>query len=219
KLMWNGRRDAIEIRRVLHASVGCVWDLQLVDITSRSLRGDQTGRAGIDDSSHPLHTVSDMDLGGIFALTSVYDVLKVHNVKGGPEPGPELDADDPRWMERPLPPDFLRHAERDILLIARTYQIFSSRGYLRHEYQLLLEQQSSRYINMFNKPIEKSIFATSGTLPMDVLNDPELDHTPKKQCNKCHRTLSAPCFVLSKYPHKRKRPQTTCKVCFVNKER
>ena len=81
KIMWDGRREAIELRREFGTEIGRPWDLQLVDITSRKLRGDANERKDIKKQWHPLAAVAHMDLEGVHALTSINNVLKAHNIE------------------------------------------------------------------------------------------------------------------------------------------
>ncbi|KAH7063014.1 ribonuclease H-like domain-containing protein [Auriculariales sp. MPI-PUGE-AT-0066] len=204
KLVWDGRMDAIELQREFGIKFGRPWDLQLADIPSRKQRGDITGRSGITESTHPLHSVSHMDLDGIFNLTSLKKVLDIHNASGGSD-APQGKTDHSRWMHRPLPRDLVSYAENDIAIIARVYQIFSSRGYIRRNNQVLLEQQSARYVNMHPGPVPgNSPYHTSNLLPMDILDDPDLSSGRKKRCSKCKRVRGG---KISVHPH--------CKVCNV----
>jgi len=81
KLMWDGRRDSIEIRREFDIEIGRPWDLQLVDITSRKLRGIVGGHEFPARTSQPLSCMTHVDFADVHTLTSLKSVLTVHGVR------------------------------------------------------------------------------------------------------------------------------------------
>ncbi|KAH7063013.1 ribonuclease H-like domain-containing protein [Auriculariales sp. MPI-PUGE-AT-0066] len=217
KLLWDGRMDSIEFRREFGITLGRAWDLQLVDVNSRKYWGDRSGRQSITQRWHALHSVRHMDLDGVYSLSGLKNVLKDHGLFTVQA---REHVDHSRWMERPLPADYLRYAKRDIELIARVYQVFSSRGYMPEDRQQLLEEQSKRYHNIHDGPlVRETIFNSSNILPMDVLNEPSHEETLLKQCDKCSRKLSPASFEYASLKNGRKLSHQTCKVCRIAQAR
>jgi len=80
KVFWDGRLDAVELRRTLGVSICRPCDLQIVDITSRKARGDLNNRKWVHIPWHPLHHVQHMDISGVHALTGLKSAPRVHGV-------------------------------------------------------------------------------------------------------------------------------------------
>jgi exonuclease 3'-5' domain-containing protein 1 len=80
KVFWDGRMDAVELRRTLGVSICRPCDLQIVDINSRRARGDLNGRKWVNIPWHPLHFVQHMDLNDVHALIGLKSAPRVHGL-------------------------------------------------------------------------------------------------------------------------------------------
>ena len=88
KVVWDGRMDAIEFKRSFGIIINKVWDLQLLDITTRALRGDQDGRKNIHRFWHPLNLVAHLNIDGVHGLTGLKKAMKAHFISDTVVPGP-----------------------------------------------------------------------------------------------------------------------------------
>lgn len=130
KVFWDGRMDAVELRRSLGVTICRPCDLQIVDINSRKARGDLNGRKWVNIPWHPLHHVQHLDISGVHGLTGLKSAPKVHGVghlvaSASPsnsvcllrshtvaDARDELPVDHELWMHRPLPNHYLDYALR-----------------------------------------------------------------------------------------------------------
>ncbi|KAH7108428.1 ribonuclease H-like domain-containing protein [Auriculariales sp. MPI-PUGE-AT-0066] len=215
KVFWDGRMDAVELRRTLGVSICRPCDLQIVDINSRKPRGDLNGRKWVSIPWHPLHHVAHMDLTDVHGLIGLKSAPRVHGLSNLiTNTREELPVDHEMWMNRPLPTHYLDYALKDIVLLAALYQIFSARGYMLPYHDPTLESQSVRYLNIHNAPLPADEqYLKSNLLPMEILQEPL--ERPARQCDKCQRWLTEQSFLFPVLLRGAMSRHTTCKVCFV----
>jgi len=87
KVVWDGKMDAIEFKRTFGITINKVWDLQLLDITTRARRGDRDGRKFINRPWHPLKLVAHLDLDGVYTLTGLKQAMRAHYISDTVVPG------------------------------------------------------------------------------------------------------------------------------------
>jgi len=114
-----------------------------------------------------------------------------------------------QWMERPLGPDLLDYAIKDIHLINMIYRHFLIQSYLTRTKEML--EASERYISINSdlrmKPNRSDCYRSSPVLPLDILEEPK---GILYDCDGCQRELSLGCFH-----HTLWKRQKMCRVCRV----
>lgn len=219
KIVWDGRLDCLELRRTYGVELQGVLDLQLADIASRAVRG-VSDRSRKYNRGHPLNLVKFLDTEGIYGLSSLKRVLDEHDFRRTAPRNSNVRISHDRWMQRPLPQEYLRYAAGDIYELALVFSFFQSRWYVGSWLfpKPELEEQSARYVNIHaGRPIQQgNIYQSSNLCPLDILTVPA---GPRSQCNKCRRMLSRACFLYKDGPVRGPIDVTTahtsCKVCYL----
>ncbi|KZV84860.1 hypothetical protein EXIGLDRAFT_805550 [Exidia glandulosa HHB12029] len=222
KIVWDGRKDAIELRRTFgpNATFGRVLDLQVANVVSRPDDEIRKYRA-----RHPLNLICHYDTTGVHALTALKSALGLHGVQDNFYSRNQPVFDHNAWMDRPLPRSYLDYAANDISLISRVYSLFQQRGYVSSGSQQRpeLEVQSSRYINMHLTPIPKDdAYRMSSLMPLEILSVPDSNESTRRECTKCHRSLSVASFTYRVGPTGSRGATGVydeCKVCYLLSER
>ncbi|CAL1709466.1 unnamed protein product [Somion occarium] len=202
KMMWDGRGDYLEILLYYGVSMQGVWDLQVAEVASRSLRREtddqrlgrivyraQYGWKAVRRDRHLFEGIHMVEgLNGVVAQYNVGDnlakdaeVVAMHKA-GGSE----------RWMRRPLPDRLVQYAANDIYLIAMVYTFFIKNCWILPE----LQAQSARYIFQETTREQKDLRQRNGAgryLPLGVLSDPALSG-PLYECLLCTRSLDLSCY-------------------------
>ncbi|KIJ53721.1 hypothetical protein M422DRAFT_25525 [Sphaerobolus stellatus SS14] len=225
KVMWDGRMDFTEIYHTYGTTIENVLDLQIAEIMSRGRRGE-TERKRMERLAtfFRLKALQDApeEYEQIQVVLGMQRCLEEHRLIRTPE-----EAKDPqmkgvfrtaaeRWMERPLTPDLLDYAIKDIHLINIVYRHFLIQSYLSRINSIL--DASQRYVSINSdlrmKPSRLDCYRSSPVLPLDILEEPK---GILYECEGCRRMLSVVCFQHTLW--KRQRMCRVCRVVGVRKGR
>ncbi|TDL16874.1 hypothetical protein BD410DRAFT_590104 [Rickenella mellea] len=217
KIVWDGRNDYSELYHGLGAPICNVLDLQIADLMSRMMRGENEERRIKRLASRYLShfAIGRMQCDGVHALNGLGVALQEHHIIGSSGKDATVSkmhstGQSITWMDRPLPSTLISYASHDVQMIAALYKHFDDSGYLSNIPTLL--KQSERYVSIHRdsgRPRRDDMYSSSNLLPLDVLWPAE---DPAKCCDRCARVLSMEHFPLGK---KRKYviSYPTCKVC------
>lgn len=217
KIVWDGRLDCVELRRTYGVELRGVLDLQLADIASRAITGvsDQTKKY---QRWHPLHDVRFLDTEGVHCLSSLKNVLSAHGVQPSGPKTPNAKISHDRWLEHPLPKEYLGYAAGDIYELERVFTVFQCRSYVgtRNRPRPELEEQSARYVNMHaGRPIRQgNIYQSSNLFPLEILTLPPPGGA-RAHCDKCGRLLGMASFTYRSGRAGAPTVHASCKVCFI----
>ena len=100
-----------------------------------------------------------------------------------------MTVDHQGWMERPLSPEHLNYAARDVLLIHNLFDTFEAAGWTR----LLSIEESMRYVTFHkhSQPKAEDQYKHHSLLPLSILNP------PFKKCVGCERELPFESFAMT----------------------
>ncbi|EJD48685.1 hypothetical protein AURDEDRAFT_150817 [Auricularia subglabra TFB-10046 SS5] len=221
KIVWDGRLDCVEMRRSYGVELRGVLDLQVADIASRAITG-VSAQTKKYQRWNPLHTVRFLDTEGIHCLASLKSVLAAHGVKSSGPKSPNGKISHDRWLERPLPEEYLTYAAGDIYELERVFTFFRSRSYVgtRNQPRPVLEEQSARYVAMHSGPVQQgNIYHSSNLFPLEILTPAALSYGRMSRCGKCYRLLSEASFTYRDGNVRGRFVAPTvhgnCKVCYI----
>ncbi|TDL16867.1 hypothetical protein BD410DRAFT_730761 [Rickenella mellea] len=217
KVVWDGRQDYSELYHGLGTPICNVLDLQIVDVMSRTIRGEIEQRRIWRLGSRALsnRAVAAMQCEGVHAVNGLGKALQEHGVTGVSGKDTTVSSmhsagQSITWMYRPLPSTLISYASHDLQMIASLYNHFNNRGYLSDLPTLL--EQSKRFVSIHRdrgRPTRNNIYRSSNLLPLGILHPIE---GPTKLCDKCNRPLSSEHFpTVGKGLQSGRR--ATCKVC------
>ena len=192
KIVFDGRMDSSELYHGWNVSLRGVLDLQLADVESRRLRGededDQLSRLspylhrreifGQPNSYSTVHKLCGLEQ-CIEEHKIITDELKekkpsedIISVQQLCEGGhtltffPVVNHHD--WLIRPLPEPYLRYSSRDVYMIGTLYAHFKEQGYIIND---RLSAQSARYLSISHneRPRATDEFKRHPLLPLHIL--------------------------------------------------
>ncbi|KAI0795041.1 ribonuclease H-like domain-containing protein [Abortiporus biennis] len=170
KIMFDGRKDFSEFYHGHGVHLRGVLDLQVADLSSRSLRGED-----VKDQFRRL---------GTYAIKSDLDrnrnlYMQVHKLNGLfgclEEFGIEFDegakVDHGQWLVRPLSSEYLTYSGKDLLAIEKLFAHLKGQGFIN---TAELERSSQQYIEMWisGQPNDRT---GHGFLPLDLLYKSAMD--------------------------------------------
>ncbi|KAJ7510699.1 ribonuclease H-like domain-containing protein [Mycena galericulata] len=179
-----------------------VVDLQLADVKSRALRGEEPGSDAQLGRLSP-HYLPRKEVRtnlalyrGVHRLAGLERAIREHAVDVGKRQlktkGQFVHTG---WSSRPLPPKYLKYAANDIALIAALYSKFAVEGYI----DACLPSQSARYAHMWThdthtQPMARDAYKLHALLPLNILDPPAAATDLRKSCIGCGRDLPQNCF-------------------------
>ncbi|KAJ3727731.1 ribonuclease H-like domain-containing protein [Lentinula raphanica] len=197
KVFYDGRRDWCAFYYTYKVRIRNVLDLQLVDLTSRFMRGE--GTAQQRQRLLRLFTLeqikqNEAKFAHVHVLNGLAASLKEHVFLYKRPLGlnkQRVDHDD--WLIRPLPIDYLHYAAQDVEIIHVLYAYFIQAGYITRN--PFLFSQSEHYISLWSDAIPEpdDVYRANPLLPLEILQIPELSVTsssPSFLCQGCSRALS-----------------------------
>ncbi|KAJ3769831.1 ribonuclease H-like domain-containing protein [Lentinula raphanica] len=203
KVFYDGRRDWCAFYYTYKVRIRNVLDLQLVDLTSRFMRGE--GTAQQRQRLLRLFTLeqikqNEAKFAHVHVLNGLAASLKEHVFLYKRPLGlnkQRVDHDD--WLIRPLPIDYLHYAAQDVEIIHVLYAYFIQAGYITRN--PFLFSQSEHYISLWSDAIPEpdDVYRANPLLPLEILQIPELSVTsssPSFLCQGCSRALSPLSFHI-----------------------
>ncbi|EIN13050.1 hypothetical protein PUNSTDRAFT_131272 [Punctularia strigosozonata HHB-11173 SS5] len=204
KLVWDGRMDFIEIWSVYGIPLNGVLDLQIVEVVSRVLAGE-------DDNQRLGRMARMLGAKEVFRGKTRWKYDDIHRLCGMNECvkqcgfGSDYTKDEAVvrmhrnlgsafWMDRPLSSQLLHYAAQDIKMISLIYEHFTTAGLLKDNMLPLLLDQCKRYVSLHQQSgrVEQgNSFRSNGFLPLDILKMPSQD---RRVCSGCNRFISAKYF-------------------------
>ncbi|EIM90484.1 uncharacterized protein STEHIDRAFT_154302 [Stereum hirsutum FP-91666 SS1] len=219
KIVWDGRMDysALHHSSDLHVDLNHVLDLQVVDLHSRTVRGE--GKADhlkrLRDGCVLARLLQRDDAWwryrNVRRVSSLLQAVKEHRPEGF-ERFKKDRVNHNLWSTRPLPAEHLKYAATDIHMIASLHAYFLARKYITPKSREPLLTESERYITYWSdrqpSGVTRNYFEQNPFLPLELIDDPgplrrggrqtnEPEHEPatvKKMCKKCKRALSQGSF-------------------------
>ncbi|KAL0958074.1 hypothetical protein HGRIS_000252 [Hohenbuehelia grisea] len=189
KIMYDGRRDWCELYHAYGVEIGGVLDMQIADITSRSVRRE-TRQGQLERLIWPLPRGIVMKRSDVFKHVHRLLSLQVCLTEHGITSAKKGRVDHSAWLKRPLSEESLVYAAQDVYLIGELYMKLISSGFIRTK----LVAQSARYVRLWKgaRPRIDDRFKSHPFLMLDILeNDPSAS---RKICSGCARSLSQRCF-------------------------
>ncbi|KAL5478239.1 hypothetical protein ACEPAI_2423 [Sanghuangporus weigelae] len=202
KVVWDGRMDYVELFYSYSCPIENVLDLQLVDVISRTKRGETEHKrlCRFVRKTFSMSEVRKLQLEEVYVLNGMDGAMREHKIDGVEmknESVKKLHTDNLSeiWMQRPLSDQLLDYAASDIKRIAKLYDHFVEHGYLKQREQLL--DLSSCYVSMHyktGKPDPENIYLRGPFLPLSVsleINSTDDVRAPasSKECSGCGRTI------------------------------
>ncbi|KAJ6575564.1 ribonuclease H-like domain-containing protein [Mycena vulgaris] len=198
KIVFDGRMDQATF---FHDHGGIqmqnVVDLQLADIKSRAVRGEDPASMQQLARLSPYLPPNEVNrnpavYAAVQKLAGLEQAMREHEVGVAHDQlAVKSRFKHTNWCKRPLPRKHLAYAANDIALIASLWSKFVEEGYIDGE----LAGQSARYARMWTvgtRPAAKDIYKLHALLPLGILDDAPAD--PTKSCSGCGRALGQPCF-------------------------
>ncbi|KAG5636127.1 hypothetical protein H0H81_009034 [Sphagnurus paluster] len=193
KVVFNGRMDFSSLYHDHSIELRNVIDLQIADIKSRELRGEQKSgrmrRLGSAIDRGELYQNQDL-FDGMHKLSGLKKCAKEH-IAFSDVPGPRFQHS--QWFTRPLPAEYLHHATEDVELIHQLYLHFHRRGYLTNPH---LPGESMRYVSICKDRQSKmdEPFRKHGLLPLGIIGAEQVQGQETRRCGYCERALTKSCF-------------------------
>ncbi|THU90629.1 hypothetical protein K435DRAFT_571148, partial [Dendrothele bispora CBS 962.96] len=213
KVVYDGRMDFCALYFGYRVTMNNVIDLQLADVDSRGLRGEDHEKQmwrllrclSHNQVHNPRNAGKYMD---VHLLQGLGACLVEHGV-AGPEKG---KIDHETWMNRPLTHAHRFYAANDLYLISLLLVHFSKTQYLSPD----LPFWSQRYISIWSdsQPDPANAYRSNPLLPLEILRyDPakstytgytgssngyvHSDSSNRRRCDGCQRNLSMRSFPMS----------------------
>jgi len=210
KIVFDGRMDFSELYHGHQVTLRGVLDLQLADITSRSLRGeDEEDR--LERLSPYLHrrnvAMQPNSYAHVQRLCGLGACQEEHGVEFSKEGRMYHDM----WLKRPLPDKYLLYAARDAYAIGLLFEYFTKENYINDR----LEDQSERYITLWKneRPESPDRFKNNPLLPLGILDASSTRFT--KPCKFCHRDFPSNCYSKAGWRLTAKRQCLVCRALSV----
>ncbi|KAJ7769939.1 ribonuclease H-like domain-containing protein [Mycena metata] len=215
KVVFDGRMDQTALFYD-HGRVHLqnVVDLQLADIKSRVLRGENEGSLEQLMRLSPYLLQSEVEKNPqlyhkVQKLPGLEQTVREHGIAVGAE---ELSIKGrfkhTSWLHRPLPQTALVYAANDITLIAHLWQEFVDQGYIDGK----LAEQSLRYVRLWTTGPQINVnhrYKLHALLPLEILGDPTVDRT--KLCSLCERVFPQRCFSVTSWNRDANRKCLVCR--------
>ncbi|KAJ7036763.1 ribonuclease H-like domain-containing protein [Mycena alexandri] len=191
-----------------------VVDLQLADIKSRVLRGENEGSLEQLMRLSPYLLQSEVQKNPqlyhkVQKLPGLEQTVREHGVAAGVE---ELTIKGrfkhTSWLRRPLPQTALIYAANDIALIAHLWEEFVDQGYIDGK----LAEQSLRYVRLWTAGPQINAshrYKLHALLPLEILEDTAVERT--KLCPLCERLLPQRCFSVTSWTRDVSRKCLVCR--------
>ncbi|KAI0080490.1 hypothetical protein K474DRAFT_1615686 [Panus rudis PR-1116 ss-1] len=207
KVMWDGRCDFMELFLSYGVHLQGVVDLQIAEITSRSLRGEKEfnriGRlAGRSNGFSREILKKNRELfANIHVVSGMSDIVNKYQLGQGIAKDDVVVAmhragESSRWMERPLSHTLMQYAANDIFLIDAVFKFFAQSNYLPVPQ---IVNMSDRYVSLYNSRVQKDSETELGAnryVMMDALMDSP-PGTPFFTCHRCTRVIPLSGFETS----------------------
>ncbi|KAG5636128.1 hypothetical protein H0H81_009035 [Sphagnurus paluster] len=205
KVVFDGRKDFSSLYHDRGVELRNVIDLQIADIKSRALRGEQNKgrmkRLEVAVDVRQLKRNPHLFV-GMHKLNGLKNCAKEH-IAFKAASGPRFDHS--MWVTRPLPAEYLHHATEDVVLIHQLYIQFLFCGWLFDGY---LPSESMRYVSIWKdrRPLENEPFRNHGLLPFGIIDAAQTLGQELQRCAYCERALTKSCFPKNSQSRK-------CNVC------
>ncbi|KAF9020187.1 hypothetical protein BDZ89DRAFT_279117 [Hymenopellis radicata] len=194
KIMFDGRMDYAALFHEHGVELQNVLDLQLAEVSCRTVSASENQRKVARylayQNAFRQSTSSGVNYAKLRMLAGLGMCVRVYGASSEPDGG-KADFNHSLWLRRPLPPQYLEYAAKDVVLIDKLYHAFVRRGFVT----AALSGQSQRYISLFKggKPLPgRCSFDSHPFLPLDILD--YKTNTPSKMCAGCERSMSVECF-------------------------
>ncbi|KAF8904866.1 hypothetical protein CPB85DRAFT_956603 [Mucidula mucida] len=194
--MFDGRMDYAALFHEHGVELQNVLDLQLAEASFRSVSAAENQRKvarylGYQNTFRQSNaSARGVNYAKLRMLAGLGMCVRIYGASSEPDGG-KVDFNHSLWLRRPLPPQYLEYAAKDVVLIAKLYHAFVRRGFVT----AALSGQSQRYISLFKggQPLSgRCSFQSNAFLPLDILNyNP---NSPSKECTGCERHMSLECF-------------------------
>ncbi|KAJ6626693.1 hypothetical protein B0H10DRAFT_1998138 [Mycena sp. CBHHK59/15] len=182
-----------------------VLDLQLADVSSRTVRGEGMEKQLARFS--PYFSVGEITSNRahytkLHRLLSLSNAMKEHRIRDARTGGV---ADHAQWMRRPLSSSGLQYAADDVYNISLLFDHFLQQGYIDPS----LPARSLKYVRLWSDapPHPTDVYRSHPILPLEILEPPP-PAPPMIMCTGCHRDLRRPSFPSTSPPN-----QMRCFVC------
>lgn len=203
KVVFDGRMDYSALYHEHGVTLDGLLDLQLADIQSRTLRGE--------DMNNQLRRLSPYlykreissqrtSYTSVQKLSGLGQCMREHRLEGAKSKASsgqnyptthtylsyQTLVNHAQWLNRPLSREQLHYAAFDVCCIGKVYELFTAKGYLAGE----TADQNMRYISMWKdaQPKMLDVYKNHPLLPLEILDQPS-DYY-KKPCIICERDLS-----------------------------
>ncbi|KAF8073306.1 ribonuclease H-like domain-containing protein [Lyophyllum atratum] len=196
KVVFDGRKDYSSLYHDFKVDLHNVLDLQLVDVKSRTARGERTDqqmnrleaimyKGVLVGKSRPMYVK-------VHRLNGLLTAVKEHGVPVIEKPAGQR-FDHSHWMDRPLPVEYLQHVVEDVLLIHQLYNHFEGAGYLYSQ----ISDDSARYVSIWkdSKPASSNMYRNHGLLPLDIIDHRNVAAASLGYCMSCERLLPKTCYT------------------------
>ncbi|KAG6884243.1 hypothetical protein C0993_012835, partial [Termitomyces sp. T159_Od127] len=169
KVVYDGRKDFSCLFHDRHVEIRNVVDLQLADIKSREIRGE-------NDADRVMRLGQVVPRWELLRKPHLYN--NIHKLSGMAKSAEEhlglkiemhaVKFDHSLWLERPLVAAQLLYAAKDVVMISDLYNAFDAAGYLYPQ----IFDDSSRYVSIWKdrRPAADDIFRNHGFLIFDILD-------------------------------------------------
>ncbi|KAJ7130261.1 ribonuclease H-like domain-containing protein [Mycena epipterygia] len=190
-----------------------VLDLQLADVRSRVVRGEeaesveQLMRLCPYLPRNEVHSNPSL-YGTVHKLAGLDKAIKEHEVDvTSKELEVKAHFSHTSWLNRPLPKTHLTYAANDIDLISRLWSKFVEEGYIDAK----LVEQSLRYAHIWtvgSQPAAEDVFKLHALLPLAILDAPA---STTQRCLGCERYLHRGCYSKVAWNQAAKRKCLVCR--------
>ncbi|KAF9022009.1 hypothetical protein BDZ89DRAFT_1197951, partial [Hymenopellis radicata] len=140
KIMFDGRMDYAALFHEHGVELQNVLDLQLAEVSCRT---ESSALSRLSECISPIH-IQRRELCKLRMLAGLGMCVRVYGASSEPDGG-KADFNHSLWLRRPLPPQYLEYAAKDVVLIAKLYHAFVRRGFRNCG----TARQSQRYISLF----------------------------------------------------------------------
>ncbi|EIM86579.1 uncharacterized protein STEHIDRAFT_156887 [Stereum hirsutum FP-91666 SS1] len=195
KVVFDGRMDYSALYHECGVEVHNVLDMQLADIASRGLRGEQEAkrleRLWKYLGKWEVEKKKDM-YEKVVKINGMKDCLSEHEIFGMTK---DESVRHDLWTRRPLPKNYASYAATDARMIHALYDLFTQKSFITSD----LSAQSMRYVTICkdHQPTASDAYAHHPLLPLDIL-EAQIGASAAsgmRTCDNCRRSLSEQSFV------------------------